>query len=130
MKTRHHSFFLFMIMVGLVFSTVAMPSSAIAAPSSSITAASSCSYVMTPQIRIPQYPGQEHLNFLYAPVTWNGAGTYVIVNTYTRIGYTQSQFAFHGNFSGRARFGVPTRYTLLNPRWMADRWVIIFSQCP
>jgi hypothetical protein len=110
------------MVVLIVSTTIASPATA-ASPAQS----KSCSYQLTPQIRLPQYPGQQHLNFLYAPVAWNGKGRYVIVNTYTRIGY---QWAFHGNFSGRARFGVPTSYTLLNPHWTRDRWVIVFSECP
>ena len=87
-----------------------------------------CNYSLTPgrDVSALILLLEEHHNYLDAPVEWDGSGKYVIVNTYTRMGY---QWDFWGNFDGRARFGVPTSYTVLN-NWMADSWVIVFSECP
>src|SRR5438552_18190849 len=96
------------------------PGVATAAPVPAPAAACTARVWLTPK-EIPGPLWQEHRHWLESPIPYNGS-RYVIVNMRT---YGAYQWAFWGNFDGRARFGVSTWWALGNPGWKADPWLLL-----
>lgn len=66
---------------------------------------------------------QQHRHYLEATFAFNGS-RYVIINMRT---YRSYSWSFWGNFNGRGRFGVDTTWTLANPTWRSDPWLLVYN---
>lgn len=74
---------------------------------------------LTP-VETPGWPWQNHRMWLVAELDYDGA-PYVVINARTNLIYPWDHSHDEG---GRAWFSVRTRWTLRNPSWKADPWVL------